>query len=338
MGWLLPALALLLAPDAAVPEAPPPAKVASGPPPVAAMECAPEKPRIGDLLRCTVTIRHRQDVSVTSLTAPAGATAEPGGPARPAEGGLETVRAFTVQIISMKDLRLDGVTVVWQEASGGEGKLPIPPQRLKIASVIGNQTDAKFRTFDEPQGDADAFWAAHGPLPHLVTNWPLIIALIVLGGLGVGVGVGWVVRRWLESRRREPAPYVDPRPAHVIALEQLHRLAAEGLLEAGQIKAYYFRMSEIVRDYLERRFGFPAPEMTSDEIRARLAGLPIATEARLSLDDFLSETDLVKFADFSPSDAAVASLMPAARGLVELTRAREEVPAAAEAVGKGAHN
>src|SRR5690606_34909385 len=113
---------------------------------------------------------------------------------------------------------------------------------------------------------------------------------------------------------------------HVIALEQLRALAAEGLLEAGQIKAWYFRMSEIVREYLERRFGFAAPEMTSDEIRARLADLPIATEARLSLDDFLSETDLVKFADFSPSDAAVASLMPAARGLIELTRVREEAP------------
>lgn len=90
--------------------------------------------------------------------------------------------------------------------------------------------------------------------------------------------------------------------------------------------------------------------MTSDEIRARYRALRRGviegelgarglspTElgilvperlgqdaALIAVEDFLSETDWVKFADFAPSESAADTAMRAARGIVELTRAADD--------------
>ncbi len=60
-------------------------------------------------------------------------------------------------------------------------------------------------------------------------------------------------------------PYVNPDPAHVIALRDLERLMSEKLWEKGEIKAYYTRLTEILRQYLENRFSVYSLEMTTDE-------------------------------------------------------------------------
>jgi hypothetical protein len=107
------------------------------------------------------------------------------------------------------------------------------------------------------------------------------------------------------------------------------------LPEQGLAKAYYFRLSEIVRDYLERRYSFGALEMTSDEIRTHLAvaeaaarsgargtaDAAVTAEGRRAVEAFLDETDLVKFADFAPTESAAETVMRAARGIIALTRA-----------------
>jgi hypothetical protein len=144
-------------------------------------------------------------------------------------------------------------------------------------------------------------------------------------------------------------PVVDTRPAHVIALEKLEQLDREHLPEQGLAKAYYFRLSEIVRDYLERRYRFGALEMTSDEIRTHLAAAEVAArgvshgaaeaavtaEGRRAVEAFLDETDLVKFADFAPTESAAETVMRAARGIIALTRAPEVSPVAPTLPGKG---
>ena len=46
------------------------------------------------------------------------------------------------------------------------------------------------------------------------------------------------------------------------ALQMLDALAAEGRLDPKQ---FYFRLSAVIRRYIERRFDFPAAEMTTEE-------------------------------------------------------------------------
>ena len=54
-------------------------------------------------------------------------------------------------------------------------------------------------------------------------------------------------------------------------------------------------------------------------------------EGGVAIESFLTESDLVKFADFAPTESAVDSVMRAARGIVELTRAPEAPAAQPEA-------
>lgn len=318
---------------------PPPAK---GPPPALKMQCAPDPVRIGERLVCTLTAVHRADVSV-EVTAPERFEVGPVAPAAAREDGLlETVRTLTVRPDALRKVRVRGLEVIYTEATGGQGTVAVPPQIVAVKSVLAGLEDPSFRTFETPGGGvegqdgpavAEGFFARHGPVPYRVFNWPLFIALCVLGGLGVGIGVGVLVKRYLDARRVDPGPPVDPRPAHVIAFAELEALLAENLPAEGRVGEFYTRLSEIVRRYLRRRFGIDAPEMTSDQIRAWAAAqaAAISAEVRLGLDDFLAETDLVKFADFSPTESEIDTVTRQARGFISLTR----VPDAAAPAGEG---
>ena len=334
-----PLLLVVLLADAGVAAAvspdggPAPAK---GPPPEVRLECAPNPVRIGDTLTCTLQAAHRDDVSV-SVTAPAELVPEQRAPLadqageaqRGPTGKLITTRVFTQQVRTMKPLKVKGLTVVWREAEGGEGRLEVPAETIPVQSVLGTEAAPKWRTFDEPGEEAPVdFWSRRGPMAFLVTNWPLVIALGALLVVTVGVGVGVLVKRRLDARFVDTGPPVDPRPAHVIAYEKLDWLAAEQLPAAGLVMDYYVRLSEIVRDYLERRYHFGALEMTSEEIRAEVAVLGLSGDARLGVDDFLNETDLVKFADFAPSESEIDTVMRLARGLVAQTQVAEDASSA----------
>jgi hypothetical protein len=322
------------------PIAPPP----KGPPPAASLECAPEQVKLGEHLVCTLTITHRADVSVGK---PTSALTEDGGvelrnathPARPTqtpEGALQSVHTYAFARYAPGPLVVPEFTAVWRETTGGEATLKVPGVTVPTVLVTADRTDADFRTFANPEGiaadgvanepnaaAADGFWARHGPTPYMTTHWPSLIATVVLVGGALGFAIAWLVRRWIESRPQPEVEWVDPRPAHVIAFEALEQLAAEDLPGQGEVKLYYTRLSEIIREYLERRYHINAPEMTSDEIRAALRAGRLQTSAQggAAIEAFLTESDLVKFAGFSPESSVVDSVMRAARGIVELTRA-----------------
>ena len=338
-------------------------KPAEGPPPETTLVCLPEVVRVGEPLVCTLTAVHPDSVSIT-VPLPTGAgeifVPSSGGPDTPPamtekrpDGRLQTVRRFQLVPQEPKTtLAIPPVTVMWHEATGGEGKLEVPGRKVPIKRLLEGAQDPQFRTFKAPASDAAAFLTSHGPVPFVTTNWWALIAAIVLGGGLVGTLLTVLIMRWLAARKRVAPIWFDPRPAHVIALEALARLEGERLPEQGRMKEYYFRLSEVVRAYMEKRFSFAAPEMTSDEIRAHFTQMerdrvsaelatrgltPVelaillpervnASPSLVAVEDFLAETDLVKFADFAPSESAAETVMRAARGIVELTRAPDLVP------------
>ena len=316
MMWVLVAL---FAADGGVVDAG--VKAATGPAPEVRLECAPSPVKIGQKLTCTLQAAHANDVSI-SVLAPPELVATDAGPATPGPtGNLITTRVFTQQVLSMKPLKITGLTVVWHESDGGEGRAPVPEQKILVESVLADVQEPKFATFEAPEPeDAATFSARRGPTSMPVTNWPLIVGLWILAGLIVGIGAGVAIKRWRDARFVDEGPWVDPRPAHVIAYEKLDALTAEDLPGHGELMAYYVRLSEIVRDYLERRFRFPALEMTSEEIRAQVERMGLAREGRQGVADFLTETDLVKFADFAPSASEVDTVLKQAYGVVATTQ------------------
>ena len=120
--------------------------------------------------------------------------------------------------------------------------------------------------------------------------WPL------LGGVIAAVLVGYFYWRRKRGERQEAA-------APVVVVDwfgEVRRLITSGLIQKGAFDAYYTRLSEALRRYIEQRTGVDAMERTTYEIRGDLTDVGMAETRILEVEGFLTEADLVKFAKFEP--------------------------------------
>lgn len=140
---------------------------------------------------------------------------------------------------------------------------------------------------------------------------------IALACAAVAAVIMWVKRRRGGKVERKP----ELLPPHVIAYEQLRRILAMNLIEKGRVKEFYIRISDVVRRYIERRFGLKAPDRTTKEFlaEARASGL-LDARARTLVGDFLEECDMVKFAKYGPLDEEINAAYRAARRFVDETK------------------
>ena len=183
-----------------------------------------------------------------------------------------------------------------------------------ITSLIANEPEPKLKE------NADS-------LPVRQRDYLLVY---VAGGLlaaGLGAAIALIVRRRLRGRK-PPKPAAPPRPAHEVAMEKLDRLG--GLLAAGgDLRPFYFELSEAIREYLGGRFGFESLEMTTEELVAIMRRIPLESSRGVlgsEIEGWLSSCDLVKFAKVSPSPEQARGALETAILMVAATRPPAELP------------
>jgi len=94
---------------------------------------------------------------------------------------------------------------------------------------------------------------------------------------------------------------INPDPAHVIAFRELEKLREEQLWQKGQIKNYYTKLTEIMRQYLEDRFSVFSLELTTAETLEALHKTGFKRDGLYNqLKSILTGADLVKFAKYNP--------------------------------------
>ncbi|MDI6738740.1 MAG: hypothetical protein QME74_00040 [Candidatus Edwardsbacteria bacterium] len=140
----------------------------------------------------------------------------------------------------------------------------------------------------------------------------LIPAAVIL--LAVAVYLGWILYKKLQ-RVRELA--LAPLPAWEEALWALNNLPYKEWLAEGQVQKYYYSLSEILKRYIERRFGFNAVEQTTTEILASMKR--DKTPRREEFGIFLTRADLVKYAKFLPPAGEQPQAIEQVRELVKRT-------------------
>lgn len=89
-------------------------------------------------------------------------------------------------------------------------------------------------------------------------------------------------------------------PAHRIALRALESLRLKKLWQQGEYKLYYSELTEILRMYMENRWGIQAMEMVSDEIIHALHQQRVAEHLIQKVSYTLHHSDMVKFAKGQP--------------------------------------
>ena len=153
-----------------------------------------------------------------------------------------------------------------------------------------------------------------------------LVLFAALGLVAASVAAASVVllRRGAARARSE----VVIIPPHEAALRALLELASGDLLQRDPL-AFHTAVADILRDYLEQRFGVRAPERTTEELMLILAaGSWLDDAQRRALHAFLAQCDQVKFARARPSVAASRGLLDTANELVLATRPRAQEPAA----------
>lgn len=115
-----------------------------------------------------------------------------------------------------------------------------------------------------------------------------------------------------------------PEPPYDVAIAKLSRLREEQLCEQGLQKEYYTRLTDILREYLDRRFGINAMEMTSTQIRQALNSSKGEIMSKELVEQVLEIADFVKFAKAQPLGDDNIKAYEAARKFVEDTKPAED--------------
>ena len=161
--------------------------------------------------------------------------------------------------------------------------------------------------------------------------WWGIFRWVLLAVLLAGVGVaGYYLITYLQRRKLEEAGnevVTEPlRPAEEVALEKLDAIKEKKIWQQGQVKEYYTQLTDVVREYIARRFEVSSVEQTSDETLRDIR--PLLSERKDLYDQLrkmLTLADLVKFAKWTTTpDENEISLRNAYTFVKETTHVEEE--------------
>lgn len=158
----------------------------------------------------------------------------------------------------------------------------------------------------------------------LADFWWVILLVILAAGAFI-----WAMRRYKKEgtvlpKKPEPTPYE-------VAITGLRKLKEKKLWEQGMEKEYFTDLTDILRVYLDRRFGINAMEMTSREIMDHLYDSDVK-DKRDYVRQILNVADFVKFAKVRPLPADNIAAYDNAVKFVEETK---PVPVAEKADAAG---
>ena len=126
-----------------------------------------------------------------------------------------------------------------------------------------------------------------------ILRWILLVLAVIGLFVGAYYGVLWYRKHFLKEEE-----VIEPellRPADEVALEKLDEIKAQKIWKDGKVKEYQTELTDVVREYIGRRFDVQSTEKTSDETLRAMKPL-IDKELFAKLSKMLQLADLVKFA------------------------------------------
>lgn len=224
-------------------------------------------------------------------------------PDEPRDGNITTTAHITFSSFVIGEHRIATNALILLGPENDEQAIPFPELTVRVDSLLTNP----------PPSLADIKPAVH--LPGY--RW-LRILWMLLAITAVAIALALLIRYWL--RRKQNPPPAKIIPPHEIALTALDALRSRGYIERGEVEPFYVELSAIIRIYLEDRFHLHAPEQTTEEfIRTSSQSQVLTLEHRQLTQEFLEQSDLVKFARFQPSADDMARAWDAGAKLVRET-------------------
>ncbi len=278
---------------------------------------APQSPLVGDEITIELTVHTPEDYSITFPDADAfgDLQVKPQDPADPhfAADGLIWRRTYALIPLLSGTLEIPPLAVTYQQKPAGAPQ-PVPAQEL-VSSPLELEVASTLTDSDTPTDPRDITGTVTLNRPPLSPRaWVILIAATL-----IGAALFVLLIRWILHRQAQPPP---PIPPEVSALQALADLEKQDHFARDEFREFYYGLTSIVREYVERKFKIAAPEMTTDEFLRRLTrdhtALPYETDR---LGAFLEACDLVKYAASRPRSEDGQAALATARAFVQTTAA-----------------
>lgn len=150
-----------------------------------------------------------------------------------------------------------------------------------------------------------------------------LYAALVAAIAAAGYGLYYYIKKRRARQVGATEEEIPSIPPHVLALLQLDELDSKRLWQQGEVKQFYSEATEIVRRYFERRYDILALEMTTGEVMEQLKRCALNDGILITVQNFLTDADLVKFAKHQPVASENERIVPTARTIVESTAPAE---------------
>jgi hypothetical protein len=241
--------------------------------------------------------------------------------------GIEIVEMVKADTISLSDSRIQ-VNYDYLITSFDSGFYFIPsytyaaagdtlqtaPLGLSVTTVTVNPETDDVKAI-KPIMDAPFYWS------ELFTWVGYFLLAFLVVSLIIFVLLKYVFKKKVPFIDQTSQPVIPP---HIVALEKLEEIKVQKIWQCGDIKVFYTQVTDVLRVYLEGRFGINAMELTSDEIMALVKKEPGLNEVRAALKDLLTLADLVKFAKMVPLENENERSLLTAFDVVDKTKPIEE--------------
>ncbi|PVX52504.1 hypothetical protein C7377_0827 [Balneicella halophila] len=214
----------------------------------------------------------------------------------------------TIDTLELKD-NIQQITHDYLVTSFDTGYIFIPPFEVGIVEEGYNSTmttDSAMLYVNYPIVDMEkGIFDIKPPadLPFKFSEWlpyAKIIGIIFLVILAIVAILLYYFLIYKKKKEKKQEEIVDNRPADVKALEALSDLKAKKLWQNDRVKLYYSELTDIIRHYLDERYGMHTMESTSSEILTAIKLQDVKPENIDCLRDIFSRADMAKFAKGNP--------------------------------------
>ncbi|MCL2845409.1 MAG: hypothetical protein FWE23_08170 [Chitinivibrionia bacterium] len=200
-----------------------------------------------------------------------------------------------------------------QLPDGARDTLKTDPIAVQVASILEQLDSAQLKRLAK-YGAINPMRAGRLAIWETILVLALIIAAVVLLVL--------LIKKYLNRKNAQ----IITVPPFEEAMNALSALDSFDLISKSEYKAFVFSLSAILKRFVSRRYEVSIEEATSTEFKqwARRSG-DLSRENKHLIENFINETDPVKFADLTPSVEILRKLRADVEEFVKRTRPIENL-------------
>ncbi len=239
-----------------------------------------------------------------------------GSPRQSADGTIESLLRWDLRFYQLGEAELPPVPVSFVAGEGDTLRLVSDPIDIAVEPVR-----------------AEGETALRDIKPPIVLAGGIPVWLAAILAALLALGIATLVHRVFITRRSSAQAPAAPR-APVDYVREFARIAEMDLVNRGALKLHYSLLSDTMRRFLQDRVGIDAPELTTWEIAEAVPAV-LDKDELSSVERFLSEADLVKFAKASPPSQDSLRVPDVGKQIVRDVDARLRRSPAADNEGHG---